>query len=73
MKRQVSGLTRSALVLQAREGASAAAMPLAPGHPVIVTPGKARAPARTPAGGKPDLSSNLAVIDSLLDNFEVAS
>ena len=73
VKRQVSGLTRSALVLQARVGASAAAMPLAPGHPVIVTPGKARAPARTPAGGKPDLSSNLAVIDSLLDNFEVAS
>ena len=72
VKRQVSGLTRSALVLQAREGVSAATMPLAPGHPVIVTPGKARAPARTPTGGKPDLSSKLAVIDSLLDNFEFA-
>ena len=73
VKRQVSGLTRSALVLQAREGVSAAAMPLAPGHPVIVTPGKARGPAWGRAGGKPDLSARLAVIDSLLDNFEVAS
>ena len=73
VKRQMSGLTRSALVLQAREGVSAAAMPLAPGHPVIVTPGKARGPAWGRAGGKPDLSARLAVIDSLLDNFEVAS
>ena len=44
-----------------------------PGHPVIVTPGKARGPAWGRAGGKPDLSARLAVIDSLLDNFEVAS
>ena len=72
VKRQVSGLTRSALVLQAQAGVSAAAMPLEPGHPVIITPGKLRDPGSvaTRPPGKRDLHSQLAVIDSLLDNFE---
>ena len=67
VNRRVSGLSQSTLVLQAQAGGSAAAMQLAPGHP-IVTLRKAAIPGQTHVE-KPDLRSQLAVIDSLLDNF----